>query len=845
MPGPGQNTFAYCLPMPGALHGRGLLSGMPSCKVEAMEFKWETADPAEKGWDEESGPAGDGPRRWPWLALTLALILVGAGLAALAVRRQVGQTTRVLEQEVRAAHSVVVRAVAGDDPELFATMLSGRDQEWTEDQQRRLEAGLLLAETAKLFGWEPVGAATIQTVTFSPELQEAAVVTAQAYSVAGVTSTVSLQQTHIYRRGEEHWLLSPPEPAFWGGQATVREGGVVLTFPRRDEALALTLLREVQDHLAAACGQLSPTCARLPPVQVTLDPAPGSVLVAEHLPAGAEAQAGRMFLPAPSLLGEGGGADARVVLARSYAAAVVATVLNELSGYQCCAGRAFQEALLARQVAATRLPEWPVAATDYTAFVDNPLTAEQLGMLWAGQSLPPGAEVQAPAFVQFLQEASGLSSGELQRLLVKSGWLWPWLSRIGQSAPSWEWEAWESDWLAFLYRQANRVWGEPAAWPAEDLHLVCEDDEGEMGLYRYEVADEHWQRLRSLAGGYPTLVPAPGDRGVFVFDLSPRDASWLGTTWWQAGKTVAFDVPGADVVWRPAYPTREDPQGRYATMLRITTDEPIPEGVGLFDLTSCDARGCAWRALPGRPLWSPDGTQLLIETGGGEWLRGTREALSWEPVLAGRAAQVFWTHRDEIGFVSPDRQTLAFTDEGGTRQTVTVDSLLAQLPADVRRGRWRIAAVVPVLDQDPALLVAVALAASEMEQLFLVAQEDARVAHLLGMEDGSVAWLRDQAVAPGRRWLALFASAGGRAGLRFLMYDLQSEQAVIDTRGSYFPGVRSFDWAQEGGWLARLGLRVIELAAPDGSGGGRPYRHFVPTPGLRCTSIAWVTNPAR
>ena len=807
-----------------------------------MEFKWKTEDDAEEGWDESAG-RGRSRRRWPWfLLLTAALTVAGVWLAWQVVRQQVGETTAVLEQEVRAAHSLVAQAVATDDPELLATMLSGRNQAWTDAQKQRLTAGLLLTETPTLLGWEPQAEAAVHTITFSPELREAVLVTEQSYSPAGYTGTVSLRQTHVYRRGETHWLLSPPEPDFWGGQASVTDGDLTLTFPARDEKFALGLLREITDGLVDACRAWARGCARMPSVTVALDLAPESALLADRLPVRPTGVTEAIVLPAPSLLGKPVGEDARLALQRSYAAVVVATVLDDLSGYRCCTGRAFQEALLSARLQATNLSAWPVPVEDYAAFVDAPLTSDQLVDLWAGERLPPAVADQAYAFVRFLLEESGMSAGELQHYFLQSAGFHDWLDRIDRAAPFQEPDRWQSDWLAFLYRQANRRWGRPDSWPAADLHLVCRDEADETGLYRYRVAQQQWQPLLPLTGDYPTLVPAPGDLGVFLFDLSPRESSWFGTTWWQAGETVAFDVPGADVIWRPAYPTREDPRGRYATMLRITTDEPIPEGVALFDLAACDSGGCDWRPLPGLPRWSPDGRQLLVQTGGGEWARGARDATSWEPVRMGRVGQLFWTHSGEVGSVTTDRQEITIPGEGPAPQPITVESLLALLPEADRTGRHRVTAVVPVLERDGVFLVALARVASELERLFLVEEGGARLTPLLAVEDGSFAWMRRQALSADGRWLVLLPFGGVAASPRFILYDLQRQEAVIEARGAYFPGFRSIDWEQQGGWLARLGNQVIELTAPDGFGGNGPYRHFVTTPGLRCSAVAWVAH---
>lgn len=805
-----------------------------------MQFKWETDDTVEDLWEAEPEEAARRRLRWPWLILFAAIFLAGVVLVQQVLRDQVGEATAELEQEVRAAHTLVVQAAAEDDGELLTTMLSGREAAWTDAQKERLASDLLVGETPTLFGWEPVGDAAIEAISFDPDLLEAQLVTEQVYALSGSDNTARLSRTHVYRRGAAHWLLAPPEPEFWGPRANVSEAGVHITYPVRDEAFALILVRQVAGRLAGVCTLLPESCGDVPAVKVTLDEAPESVLRAQRLPFAAAVDVDAIVLPAPTLVGEAVDEVTRAALVEGYSSVVISTVLNELSGYECCAGRAFQEALLANQVEALGLPSWPVLLEDYATFVDNPLTLLQLEALWESETISGGTGDQAHAFVRFLLAQDSLTPGRLQRYLVENRPFWNALRQIHRYPLGEERERWEAAWLGFLYRQANRLWGEATAWPEADLNLVCSNKVDEASLYRYQIPERQWQKLRSLSGDYPALAPAPDDEGVFLFDQSPRELTRLGTTWWRGEAGFAFDAPGADVIWRPAYTAMEDPRGEYVTMARITTDEPIPEGIALFDLTSCDGDSCEWRSLPGRPVWSPDGERLLVQTAGGEWLHGPRTATEWEPVPVGRAGQAFWTHAGEIGYISPNRQQLTFPVVNGEPQSVTASSLLAYLPETSRNHRWRMAAVVPVLAQEKALLVTLARAASQTEQLFLLHEDGVPIAPLLAVEDGMFAWLRSQAVSAGGRWLALFPSGGPDLAPRFILYDLQAQQVVIETRTTYFAGSRAYDWSRDGRWLARLGQHVVELVAPAGFDDAGPYRHFVSTPGLRCTSVAWV-----
>ena len=90
---------------------------------------------------------------------------------------------------------------------------------------------------------------------------------------AGITQTVSLTQTAVYRRGRNNWLLAPPEPAFWQGSDEFRGDYLEAIYPGRDEAIAMRLARGLDATLAAICRGGCPAGFRL---RLILSPDPAS-----------------------------------------------------------------------------------------------------------------------------------------------------------------------------------------------------------------------------------------------------------------------------------------------------------------------------------------------------------------------------------------------------------------------------------------------------------------------------------------------------------------------------------------------------------------------------------------
>ena len=127
-----------------------------------MSFEWQTEE--DSRWDEDVAPP-DPPkrarRRWPWWLL---LVVVLVGTAVFLIYRQLNQrvetATENVEADLLASYAVLQRAAQSRDENLFGSLISGRDDEWSQAQRDLLNAGLLFERSGFGLEWVPQVAET-------------------------------------------------------------------------------------------------------------------------------------------------------------------------------------------------------------------------------------------------------------------------------------------------------------------------------------------------------------------------------------------------------------------------------------------------------------------------------------------------------------------------------------------------------------------------------------------------------------------------------------------------------------------------------------------------------------
>ena len=301
-----------------------------------MSFDWQTEEVQDSEQPEQwlPKPGQRARRRRPWLLLPLALVVAAIIVTGRGVNERVVDATDAVKEDVLSSHALARRAAAQKDEELWVSLLSGHSGEWVEVQKERLLQGVLFEDSLRPFGFRPLprSAADVE-VTLNPALSEAVVQEVQPFAVdagEGVTSTIHLTQTFVYRQGEQRWLLSPPDDDFWGATQALNGALLTLIAPERDQELAVRLARDIDAELGEMCREIL-ACPDGFRVRLHLEKDPATVNEAAEVGRSLEAEQ-TLILPAPTLLGlpvDDGGYDA---LSRAYTRHVVAAAVASITG---------------------------------------------------------------------------------------------------------------------------------------------------------------------------------------------------------------------------------------------------------------------------------------------------------------------------------------------------------------------------------------------------------------------------------------------------------------------------------------------------------------------------------
>lgn len=829
----------------------------------SSNFEWRTAED-DNVWEQTDTPAPPPTphRRWRFLSVVLLLGLIVALVVGRQVNRRVAEVTSMVEQDVRAADNLARSAAAAADVELFVSVLSGRDPAWTETQQALLVDNLLFGGVAAPLGLTGDAPPLTATVLVDSSLNQAVVQTMQPFVLTlaeGVTATVTLEQTHVYRRGGRSWLLAPPEPEFWGEWQTRSGQYVTMAYPQRDAAFAT----EFANHLDQEIGRL---CLRFPSlacpadlrVNVRLDPNPDSLLALLE-PARALAPGREVNLPAPTLIGLPRPDDeaAYQALYRGYATQVVSALIADLVDYRCCDGLVIFQPLLDKLLQQLALRPWPQLAYDpLLAYATLPDILPWDGSSPAG--IPDIDRLSGYALVTLLVDegwAAGQDVVDLQRSLASSSSISAWLysataNRLVNDADVDQ--AWRQ-WLRQQVQQAQQAQIPPAGLPNQDLLLSCQTlDPPSLTLWRYSLAKDEWTAMADLAADFGLLTSLPQRDGAMLFMALPEAPPQ--TVLWRSGQQYPVASSDTELLLTLDYPP--DPQGQYL----LGWGYPLIETLDfqssnyLIDPAGCTTAGCKLIALPGVVAWSTDGAQLLAADGAGQLQLRARQAEAWTP--AGNGIIPFWLDETTYGFVSEANSQVNIARMGAaeSRPLLRVEALSPLLPASLQRFRLVIQDVFHFPNVPNALFIAASHGFSSESYLFRVQLPDESVAwwdsdpaglELTLLFDGRGLYMDfpSQLVSPDGRWLQAYApGSDGHAAGQVLLYDLPQSQVVFRADLNESPVIQGFAWADEGNWSAYRDFDYIALLSPTGDQADSFTPWYVFPPDGNCLSLTWV-NP--
>lgn len=376
-----------------------------------MSFDWQTEESIH--WDEPPRPEREPEptpknRRWRWLLLVVFLVLFSASLGAFwLVRQRVETATTDATGDVLASHVLIANAAQDADAELVATFLSGRDKEWSAAVESAVMSSEYQDRASFGLTWLPSDPATaVISTTLNPLFNSAEVTSEQVYAFPignGLTETVQLRQTAVYRLGPDRWLLAPPDDDFWGETRTKEGFYLTLHYPARDEALAQRLALYMDTALAALCASPTFACPDGYHLQVEFSADPAS-LSPQFGSAVFVDESWLLRLPTPTLVGLPHDDSDYQVLARGYAAQLNTSVMRQLLGTAAWAEGPLQQAWLAWELDRLALRPYPLTPADLKTLAEEDVTLQTGEQLWAtGQPADPFAYALIGFLIQDLQ----------------------------------------------------------------------------------------------------------------------------------------------------------------------------------------------------------------------------------------------------------------------------------------------------------------------------------------------------------------------------------------------------------------------------------------------------------
>lgn len=815
-------------------------------------FDWQTDEDEEAVWQEEE-IATQYPRRMGvWLGVVgLLVVLAGGGWWGMTrfVDDQTEQLTRQVDQDIFASHTFIQDLLGTNDRELFVTYLSGRDAIWTRTQADLFSENLALHNAPRPVGLQPhPQPTTIVSHTLSADLRQAVLLTQHTYTETFTGDVITLQQQLTYRRGQDKWLLSPPDESFWGNTDVRREPSLMLYFPERDAEISRRLAEDFDRISQAACADI-PDLACDAPLTIHFRPDPAGLLdlTAPNFLITLEDS---VVLPTPSLIGLPIDEAGYQALLRAYTPYILAGQLNQAVGWECCRNGGGYEALLIYQLSQLGVVEWPLSAEAYLdfAFVDFETSD------W--QTLGDVETVMAlQALVQYTIEdrlATPRTFPELADTLINTNGYWSWLGRLGANNGLAEEELIEAiqQFILQQMRVAEQTTLPLDTRPEQDLAVMCHNPL--RMIYRYSFAINEWQEEYSLA--YSSLAavgPLPDDSGYLLTTVAESPFSFVSQIV-QNGQEYVVSNTDSPYHFYASIPELPHPAGDKMHVVFSEQNGPLL-GYATLDYASCLLGSCDWQLLAGLPAWSPTGDYYLANIYANNVPLTLNVVGGMEPTLLGQGANPFWLDEETFGhFVglagSYTGIRLATVDNLEPVVLLRSDEVVGVVPARDTTPFFTLIDVIPIPNHDAAILLA---QDNQATYFFRLEKSDADLSWRESAESGRVhlTWLHTLSdyvptsfytpYFPSEQQLALQTQALANEGIQqYLLLDWQTGTVTLlpPTRHPYsLPALG--DWSADGKWFARPGIDFIHVLSPN-----TPYQQHIFPPGDDCTTFFWLNQ---
>ncbi len=384
----------------------------------------------------------------------------------------------------------------------------------------------------------------------------------------------------------------------------------------------------------------------------------------------------------------------------------------------------------------------------------------------------------------------------------------------------------------------------PIPWPEQAVALTCLDESGQNAAL-FHVQPE--------SGRQSTVFAETGVVDVQLLSEGRLLAQvWTGTeASWQLIKPdgTAVSLPATEEPVERMYG-----DGRYFVAPIPASEKYAPSsGYYALDWKQCLQTDCQWRQLPGRPIWSPDGTQLVLQAWPeGDWISQVWYGKSFygpfELVAEGDSPvwldEATFSYRSATFSDESDAELVAVPMDGEPETIVTLAGLEAVLPAkeddesswfylaDAHSDLFLMTVVrfqsTPASSSRPRQKNYLLLFDGRSQETTVVAEGETVRGNFAG--DGRSLILREYNYDSGIWSLSRYDIAQKQTE-PLIQYNATAAAAlpINLSRGSML------DWSADGQWLLIFRDGVLILLAPDYN-----YKHVIvpDTPG--CFNAAWI-----
>ena len=823
-----------------------------------MSFEWRTDE--DDGWQEEaSSGETTALRRWPWRFGLLVLLGLIAAWAVVQwqINQRVIAATGEVETELLATHNFVLQTAVSRDDDLFKANLSARSPDWGEVQKSLLNEGLLLDRP--MLGWQyephlPLDAADV-TLELSPDLRAAELIYLQAYVIqkpSGVTETVTLQQTAVYRLGSTRWLYAPPYEEFWGNWVTNSGEHLTLVYPTRDAGLAEQLAVDLDALLAQMCAELDGlNCGSRLRVHFRLDTDPESLLTSNEIETILSGGL-RLNLPTPTLVGLPIDEAGYQALYQAYGIQLATAVLAHQIEYDCCRHQLFFRALRDYQLATLGLQVWPIDDAAYSQMLTSGFDGD-VGRHWTRrwhqlplqplqvhqQEAPEPLFQQVYMLIEYLAaQETAVSPIQMMRLMERSSYE-DWLAEVLPG--EYEENLFAAHFLEYIYQQTvvAQQSDPPLPLPSGTITMICSQFGQAKGVFQYDLASGEWrEHLRfSSSDSESTNIHSMDGERFLVSDhqFTPQTSD----------TTISLITPDEEIVLEEMQGSGQPDYFLNYWFMDIDGDffvRALYEGRGVSNLTlratDCPADTCPELPLPGWPNLSPDKQHVLAmafpEDGSGVIVRAELQAeifvgavLSSELELVGQGGYSFWLDNTTYGFWQMEDEGLALVTaalpHNELHVLLTEDRLLEEIPA-ANRPSLLLPGRVLANPQNPQELllqvVSESNGASNQSYLFKLslAPDLASVLSLEMLPHGP-ATIDTIGYSPNGRYFILIDFPSNGSGTAFFLLDQETGQLS----GPFHSRSFSLPWSADEQWFVLDSGNYLSLQAP-----AHDYQYFIP-----------------